>query len=356
MNKLIFVIDDISGTGGVERVTSFLANNLIQKYNIIIISLSSKRHTNFYSINDQITIYNLNAISKFKKYFLITKIIRKEKPTCVISMSMGRLSFKLSILKVIFRLKVKLILSEHNAFRTSTKLIRQIKLLSYFLSDHLILLTNFDKNILEKKIKTPITVIPNFSIYEKEYNNTFERKKIVLSIGRISYQKSFDRALKIWGKVNRNDWKYIIVGDGTKTEKNKLELLCEQLSLKDSVIFMPPSKDLSLYYSQASIYMMTSQYEGLPLVLIESKSFGLPAIAYDCETGPSEIINNGLDGYLIEQNNESEFINKLNYLLENKEQRENFSLAALKNSSNFSTVKYLSMWNDILEKYSKVKI
>ena len=348
MKNLTFVIDDITGTGGVERVTTFLANNLALDFNVSIISLKGKCKELFYPLNSSVDLIFTNNSNSFLKNLDLASKLKEINPDFIISMSMGRLSLRLSLIKMIFSLKSKLILSEHNSFRSAGKIIQGLKLFSYRFSDHVILLTRYDKEIISRKLKANITVIPNFSIYEKlDKPNVFNKQKIVLSVGRLSHQKGFDRAIKIWSMLPSNDWKLLIVGKGSGTDKETLQKQIYDAGISNSVEIREPTAHLDELYSRAGIYMMTSRFEGLPLVLIESKSFGIPGISFDCETGPSEIINNGIDGFLIPDGNDADFCSKLYLLMSDDELRLKFSHAAQGNAKIFSQENYLSLWKKI---------
>lgn len=348
MKKLIFVIDDITGTGGVERVTTFLANSLACENSVSIVSLGRSQKDIFYSLDAKVKLIFIADNGFFSKNLQLANILASINADYIISMSMGRLSFRLAMLKIIYRFRSKLILSEHNSFRSSGFFIQKLKLLSYKIADHLILLTNFDKQIISNEINTEVTVIPNFSAYESEIiNNELDRQKVILSVGRLSSQKGFDRAIHILSMLPRNNWKLLIIGKGSTEEEQTLNILINKAGLSDVVEIRKPTANLSEVYKIASIYMMTSRFEGLPLVLIESKSFGIPSIAFDCETGPSEIIKDNVDGFLVPNNDYHEFSQKLHLLMNDDVLRKKFSYAAIDNSKAFSQKNYLSLWRRV---------
>lgn len=347
MKKLAFVIDDITGTGGVERVTIFLANSLSSEYMVTIISLNGKNKELFYCLDKSVSLIFQHKVNALTKNIKLANLLKKINPCFIISMSMGRLSFRLSLIKIIFKIKSKLILSEHNAFRSSGKIIQTLKLFSYEFSDHVILLTQHDRRIITKKVKTKVTVIPNFSFYENYKTSDVNKQRVVLSVGRISYQKGFDRAIKIWSMLPPNQWKLLIVGKGSEADRVELQSLIDNAGLSNVIEVREPTAQLEELYASASIYMMTSRFEGLPLVLIECKSFGIPAIAFDCETGPSEIINNKVDGFLIPDGDEIDYCDKLYTLMHNDTLRDNFSSSALANAKIFSQENYLFKWKKI---------
>ena len=96
---------------------------------------------------------------------------------------------------------------------------------------------------------------------------------------------------------------------------------------------------------------MTSRYEGLPMTLLEAKSYQLPIVSFDCQTGPRDIIQDGINGYLIEGYNIDLMIEKISKLIENKELRYNLSLESQKDKNKFEINTVLDEWINLLERY-----
>ena len=158
----------------------------------------------------------------------------------------------------------------------------------------------------------------------------------------------FDKLLNIWKKIEEKDseWELYIIGSGE--DREKLLNQKESLNLK-RVIFVENTKNIKEYYEKASIYLMTSRFEGLPMTLIEAQSFGLPIISYDIKTGPKDIVNNGEDGYLIVDDNRDEFINRFLELSQNRKKIQEFSQRAYENSKRFKLDNIIKKWKEILK-------
>lgn len=343
MSKTVaIVINDISASGGTERIATFLSNQLSSLGNQVTLVSILKNGEPFYKLTSNVHISYVDSSSLLK----LGCHLRRLKSDIVISISMGRLSFKLALLKKAQFIKSKLILSEHTSFESSSKNIRFMKLLSYRLADELVLLTKHDYDILKSRTTTPVTVIPNPTLYPTmPISEISEKKKIILAVGRLSQQKSFARLIYIWSylpEVLRQHWILKIVGDGE--EKEMLTQLACQLSVSDSISFEPASPQIDAEYKAASILAMTSRYEGLPLVLIEAKSFGLPAVAFDCKTGPREIINEGVDGFLVLDGDMEAYKDKLVYLMNSDDARRNMQLAALSAAERYSPEIIVKQW------------
>jgi len=149
--KISIFINDISCSGGTERVASFLANSFsLLGYDVALISLTLNKQEPYYHLNESVTCQVVGSTSQYA----LAKFLKNHCCDILISISMGRLSFQLSIIHFLLRHKSKIILSEHVAYETSPCWIRALKRLSYHLADELVLLTQHDQSILDGKEKS----------------------------------------------------------------------------------------------------------------------------------------------------------------------------------------------------------
>ncbi|HIE0440255.1 TPA: glycosyltransferase, partial [Serratia marcescens] len=169
------------------------------------------------------------------------------------------------------------------------------------------------------------------------------------AVGRLSNQKGFDRLIALWRGVAAQvpDWRLLIIGDGP--ERDALLRQIEDAGLARQVSLLPATADVADYYRQASLYLMTSRYEGLPMVLIEAMSFGLPLVAYDCKTGPAELIDDGVNGYLVPDDDAAAFSEGVIKLMLDPGLRAHFSVAALEKSRRFSPERIYPQWQQLTE-------
>jgi len=337
MKKIALIIDGISNSGGTDKVASILSN-LFSENDYVVNLYSLKKGKPYYPINDKVIIKYQGEDNYFKKCREICKQLIKNKTEIVIVISMGKLS---SIMIPILKASAftgKIICSDHVSIETFSLAKRLLKYISYWLSDEVIVLTEHDRIYLNKIFGVKVKCIPNISSFNgfscTEYTT---RENIAVAIGRLSYQKNFNELIEIWHQSNINDWDLFIIGSGE--EKLDLEKKITSLKLKN-VKILPPIKNIEYWYNKASLLLMTSRYEGLPLVLIESKDFGVPALSLNCKTGPKEIIDN--DGLLAE--NKEEFVKNLVNLTESKQLRCHFSQNAILNSRKYSKEMILKKW------------
>ncbi|WP_046004786.1 glycosyltransferase family 4 protein [Pseudoalteromonas rubra] len=345
--SILIVINDITSSGGTERVAAFLANNFASSgYKVTLLTLLYSGSSPYYSLNKDVNLKVLDSGNTIK----IASYLYSNKYDAIIPVSMGRLSFKVAIVHRALRLKSQLILSEHVGFETSSSMVRKLKLLSYNLASDLVLLTDHDYALLHSKTSAKVSVIRNATSFESiRPTELKDKEKVVLAVGRLTYQKAFEKLVDIWAELpNHHGWKLRIVGDGE--DRDTLQQLIRHKGVEDTVELKPASKDIASEYRNASLFAMTSRYEGLPLVLIESKSFGLAAISFDCKTGPRELIRNNVDGYVIDEDDDETFKARLLSLINNDEQRETMQLAALSDSQNYSKDVVFENWLNLLSR------
>ena len=170
-----------------------------------------------------------------------------------------------------------------------------------------------------------------------------KRKKQILCVGRLEYQKNIPELIDIWAEIEHDfpDWTLKIVGEGS--ERNLIENKIKNYGLKN-VELTGRISDVSPFYAESQILVMTSRFEGLPLVLIEGLFFALPEISYNCPMGPDEIIEDKKNGYIIEYGNRQSFIINLRNLLESENLREKLGKNAICISAKYIPQTVLKSW------------
>ena len=218
---------------------------------------------------------------------------------------------------------------------------------------HIILLTSKElQDYKAKYSKAKISVIPNFLPEIPEINTDYTQKTVV-SVGRMDYQKGFLRLVDIWNLVLQNpalkEWKLHIVGDGIL--KPQIEAKIQELNLQDSIVLKPFTKTIEKEYLSTSIYVMASHFEGFGMVLAEAASFGLPCMAFDIKSGPSDIIENNISGYLIQDNDLKTYTKKLEFLMLDENLRRDFGANAKRVvKERFSQEVVMRQWEVLLNK------
>jgi amylovoran biosynthesis glycosyltransferase AmsD len=343
--KLCILIDGISNSGGTDRVASIISS-LFVKYGIETSVYSLTPGKPYYSFDSRVEIKNPKYKSRIRNITEYCFSIKKNNFDHVIVLSMGRLSAQAVPLLKLLNIRAKIICNDHVSFKSFSRLIQIIKWPAYKMADKIVVLTESDRVYLSRKLGEKVKVVRNCSPYENAVYSSQDigyKEKIVLAVGRLTYQKNFQRLISLWKKINSSGWKLVIIGSGE--DRAELEELISKNGLKN-VFIENPSHKLDEWYKKSSLLVMTSRYEGLPMVLIESKNFGLPAVAFNCQTGPVEIIKD--DGFVIDYDDDPEFIRKVDALLENEILRHELSNNSLKNAENFTGNTILKEWLSVL--------
>lgn len=358
MKKICFLIGNLNNSGGTERVTTLIANALAEKnYQVSILSLADGRQS-FFELEPDIKTYSLypEKIS-FKKKFLgavwrIRRFVTQNQIDILVVVDSISCVFTVPAL---FGLKVKHICWEHFNFKVNLGVkYRDIgRKWAAKYCDYVVTLTKRDKELWEqgiKNIKAKIIPIANPSPFEVQENISSLDYKTILCVGRLTYQKGFDLLITAWARVAQQvpDWKIVIVGSGE--DEQMLKQMAKSLGVDDSIIFAGQQKNMSTFYRQASFFCMSSRFEGLPMVLLEAQSYGLPIVAFDCDTGPAEIVQHNINGLLVESGNINGLTNSLLELIHlSNIQYEKMSSNAVENSVRYSVNPILKQWLSIIK-------
>jgi glycosyltransferase involved in cell wall biosynthesis len=358
--KLLYITNGITGPGGLERILSLKASSLAENYGyeVNVLSLNELGIKSFYDFSSTIKFHNIEVKGNSLNYFIsYTKGMRRKvseiSPDIIIVCDDGLKGFFLPLLlgkpcPMIYERHVSKNIFFNENSRFFAKFFTKIKfLLMNFLAK------NYDKFIIlsegtreEWKLDN-IMVVPNMiSFYPNEAAKL--SNKTVVAVGKQSYQKGYDRLLQSWVSVNKKhpDWVLNIYGKSDSSQK--LLKLATKLNIKESVFFFEPVKNIDQKYLESSIYVMSSRYEGFPMVLLEAMACGLPCVSFNCPTGPEDIIKNGEDGFLIENNDTEEFALAINFLIENEDQRQIFGNKARRNIERFNSESIMSVWDSLL--------
>jgi amylovoran biosynthesis glycosyltransferase AmsD len=249
---------------------------------------------------------------------------------------------------------------EHIHFWEPNRKLRKRRKRAYARLDAVASLTEADA-ALYRKIARRVAVIPN-AVPQQRPTEFEAREKILLTVGHLVPRKGIDRLL--WALkeplLQNPDWKLVCVGGGERAQIDRgftqyVAALIKLLNLDGRVEFLPTTSAINEAYRRASIYVMGSHLEGLPMTLLEAKSFGVPCISFDCPTGPREIIRNGVDGYLID-NDTLQFAEAAGSLMKDKVKLRAFGEAALDDvRTRYSVRQVCSHWSELIEELASRK-
>lgn len=317
--------------GGMERVMSELAGYFAsaKKINLHIIIYGKKREV-FYKLPDSITMHQplWPFINKYRLYYTVKTLlylrrtVKEVDPNSIISFGEYWNSFVLLALK---GLKYPVYVSDRcqpdkNLGYLHDKLRRWL----YPGAAGIVAQTSIAKNEYEKMgLNSNIRVIGNPIPEINQGKKVCKFENIVLSVGRLIDTKHHDRLIKIFHKIDKKDWRLVIVG-GNAIKQNGMERLkkeIKELKLEERVELTGNVSDVEKHYRQSDIFAFTSSSEGFPNAVGEAMSAGLPVISYDCVAGPADMVEDGKNGYLIELFDDQQFENRLRMLMENEKLR-----------------------------------
>jgi N-acetylglucosaminyldiphosphoundecaprenol N-acetyl-beta-D-mannosaminyltransferase len=376
--KKIYIINSYLGHGGIEKIVCNLSNLFIaMNYDVEILCTYYIGEPVYY-LNDRVkvtyltdklpketaslkeSLKNISLIkftkdfyTRFSQPYLYNKMIIESIKNIENSIIISTRNPHNTIISKYAKDSNKLIAQLHCDYSQYKGYLEDIKY-RYDNIDYLLLLTEELKNEIEPELnelnkKTKCLTVPNF-IKDVKDKKDIERKKQVISVGRLSVEKGFDRLLLIWEKFLVNNEGYIlkIVGDGK--DKEKLIQLAQFLGISDSIVFTGflSNDEVNEEIRKSKIYVMTSLQEALPMVLIESISKGTPIVAYDVRVGPRAIIKEGYNGFLIKENDIDKFVEKLEFLLKEDAIYNSMSENAITSSMLYSEENLKTIWSNVL--------
>ena len=196
-----------------------------------------------------------------------------------------------------------------------------------------------------------VEVIPNFSTMQVTAISSGTSKRVI-AVGRLEWQKGYDKLIRIWKNVytRHPNWQLDIFGEGTLKNELQTQIRQEQVS---NITIHPFTDNISKEYANSSICVLTSRFEGFSLVLLEAMRHGVPCVTFDCPYGPSDVVDNGKNGYVIENDNIELFAEKLSELMDHPETRKTFSEMAIVKAKIFDKEVIMRQWKSLFESLLK---
>jgi len=350
----------MSAAGGIERVISKHIGFLIEQNEVILITKDAGE--SFYDIPEEIRCEKLhidvifNMASRIKRIvkilFTFLKTILKLKRKIILHKpDIIYVASPLSLLEVfVAQLNCKnVLLTEHASYSAYNPVYKLIVRVLYKYVGLLTVPTKDVSNFYKLKGIKNIYLPNPLSFYPEKTSKLDD--KIVLNVGRFTDDKRHELLINLWflTKGKSDGWILKIIGKGENDAK--LRTLISKLNLEDSVFLLPPTKEIEKAYYSASIFLLTSRTEGFGLVLTEAMSSGVPCIAFNCPSGPKDIINDSTSGYLINEGDHQSFVYKLDKLMSDNNLRKSLGSQARIDIKQFDEINICKKLNRLVLKH-----
>lgn len=351
MKKIILFCEALNNRAGIERMTVELANLLSRTYDVLIVTVDPFSYESCpYNIDNKANVESLNSqffkklnSLNYKNIKSLRKILKKERPSTLIAIATPLVRIAVP---AAFGLHIKTIGWEHFNIFAGSKIGSIYKVISTWMADQTVVLTEKDAADFKKMHSKGVEVIPNFTSIGVNSPSKCE-KKVILAVGRHEPQKGFDMLIKAWSKVNAPDWRLRIIGNGSK--KNENMQLAAELGVSKTIEFKDSTPMIAEEFQDASCFVLSSRFEGLVLVLIEAKMMGLPCISFDCPNSPREVIKDGKDGWLVPMNDIDALAKEITLRLSNTEKLKYAGKIAREDAmTRYSAEAIKSKWNSLL--------
>ena len=356
--NIIYVIEDYSENGGVERIVSDKANTLFTHYHhkVTIISVYRDNRKEQFKLDDGINLIHLDVpfekrtnnsllrlISRLYTIFIailrLNKVIKGLQPDIIfVTTTLG------AILLPFCHTKARKIYESHLARNFNP--FNKFFFLTELSAERIVCLTSGDAK--EYKYAKRVDIIPNYINDIKSHVEDYSAKKAI-AVGRLEYQKGFDILIDCWKEIAKRypEWKLDIYGEGSC--RKELQRQINSLQLGEKVKLCGRNNNIIEIYPQYSLHLMTSRYEGLPMTLIEAQACGLSSVVFDYQYGASDIVSNGNNGLIIEQGNRKLFIEAAIKMMTSEKMRREYGTHALTTGKHYSKEKIMKKWLNIID-------
>lgn len=345
----------------------------LKNFEVIILTTEQESRASCYLLDPQVKQIDLNVnydrsksyftfknLKKVYKHFLNQrKVLNIIKPDIIIS---ANYNFDHYWLPFITQKNIKIIKEIHasgylsSAARKTASFLGNFKwkFNDYILSQYdAVVVLNEDEK--EYQRTNNVVVIPN-PIVVPNIQSDLNNKKVIAA-GRIAPVKGFDQLIAAWKIINTKEpeWQLHIYGENYATTKENLQRQINENNLQEVVYFKDSVDNLPEKMLNYSIYAMSSVTECFPMVLLEALSVGMPTVSYDCPNGPRNIIQNNIDGLIVENQNPAALADGLLKIIQSESLRKLLGINAKNNSYNFATEKIMNLWLNLFEKLKNVK-
>ena len=357
MKRICFFSGDVTRNGGTERVSITIANELAKEkeYEVCFLSLVEQKKTPCYEISSNVRRFALGKkwLSPGPAYLplipKVRKFLKQQKIDLIIDVDVV-----LDVLSVPAAkgLKTKVLSWEHSNCAYELGIGYRRVILRHFTkrSDQIVTLTPGDAVAFQKEMKRTDRITSIFNPASPAgVSLQEERENWLITAARLVPGKGFDLLLQVAKEVLPKfpDWKWMLCGEGP--EREMIEAFCEKEGLKDQVVLLGYVPKVEEWLAKAKIFVLTSRAEGLPMCLLEARACGVPCLSFDVPTGPADLIDDGVNGYLIPPFDCEGMAKKLCELMGEPKKLEIMRQNAPKNMEAFWLPEIIKKWKGLID-------
>lgn len=357
--KIAFVIYGL-GAGGAERSVTGLANHFVNQHKVSIITLV--KTTPFFELDPKVRLLyclgrpkeRTNPIQSITDGMLrirkLIKLLKAEESEVVISFMYTSNIYSIWAAKWLGISCIGCERSNHAVFRLPRNHER-LRNFSYHYLNKLVVQTQGNQKYYEDFMPAnKITIIPNAVSESLQPQRSLPQnleEKIILNVGSFKNGKAQDLLIRAFAQIKNPKWRLVFVGKGPNLEN--FEALVQELAIGEQVDFLGAQKDIAAFYNKASLFVFTSEHEGFPNALLEALYFGLPCISTNCPHGPADLIEDGLNGFLVPVGNQEALQEKIIHLMNDKNLRNSFSKEAVAKSKTYEIEPIAEQWMGVIK-------
>lgn len=349
--KIVCLIVPSLASGGMERVMSEIANDFSGRNDIEVHLIILTKQAKFYYLNENVIVhepeFETRGVNKLfttiRVFFFLRKKLQELNPHSFLSFGGKYNSF---VMLSTMGLKMNKYISDRNSpqinsrlsfknnsvYKTGSGFQYILKHILYPGATGIIVQTETAKRIETERLRHPNIISIANPVRNISYTGE-TKEKIILNVGRFVATKQQELLIEIFSKIDHKDWKLVFAGEGPLL-KNAKKLVAE-LNLENSVEFAGNRTDIDNLYQRSEIFAFTSVSEGFPNALAEALNTPLATIAIDCVAGPSDLIEDGYNGFLVQQSRIKEYQDKLTLLMNDAELRDKFKRNSMEKMKNF---------------------
>ena len=371
--KIVYVYPKFTALAGTERVLidkmNYLANQ--EGVEVVVITHEQGNHPFAYPLSSKVTHVDLNVrFLTLYRYNILVRLIKRKRYKKLLVVKFNKLisdirpnivvatTYHPYILTLINSCPIhfKKVLESHidirylhsNDPQTKKNLIKRIRsirnmnVLNREARSFDILVTLHQKDAVDWSRYLKTRVIINVVHLNDAARLSSQESKHIIFVGRYTIQKGIPDLFRVWEKVfvKYPDWHLDLYGDGGM----KKYRILKKTGRNRNIHVHPSDPDIFSRYIESSIFVLTSLFEPFGLVIVEAMSCGLPVVAFDCPSGPANIINDGVDGFLIKNRDIDEFAEKLCMLIESPQLRLEIGKSAIQSSKRYSAEQVMPQW------------